>query len=84
MHRQDPPAGQLDRQRGCHLASRSAICAATFEVFVENRSDGMLGLKVKDPLNGQSIPFGFERHTGEVQDFIQVEKFVQSIPINAI
>lgn len=54
------------------------------EVVVENKSDGTLGLKVKNPLTGQSIPFSFERHSGEVGDFAQTKSFVQKISVNAI
>jgi len=58
--------------------------ASRLEAIVENKSDGTLGLKVKNPLTGQSIPFSFERHSGEVGDFAQTKSFVQKISINAI
>lgn len=66
------------------IAQRNLGNCNRVEVFVENKRDGTLALKVKNPLNGQNIPFAFERHTGEVNDFLATKKFVQSISINAI
>jgi molecular chaperone DnaK (HSP70) len=66
------------------IARVSLGAANRIEVIVENKSDGTLGLKVKNPLTSQSIPFAFERHSGEVGDFAQTKSFVQKISINAI
>lgn len=77
-------ADDLDLIGAIQINRRNLDSVSHIEVFVENKSDGTLGLKVKNPLNGQPIPFRFERHTGEVHDFEQMKKFVQGISINAI
>lgn len=53
-------------------------------VIVENKSDGTLGLKIRDPVTDQAIPFSFERNSGDVGSFEEAKEFVQRISINAI
>lgn len=53
-------------------------------VIVENRSDGTLGLKIRNPTNDQAIPFSFERNSGDLSSFEEVKAFVQRISINAV
>ena len=53
-------------------------------VVVENKSDGTLGLKIRNPLTDQAIPFSFERNSGDVSSFEEAKEFVQRISINAI
>jgi molecular chaperone DnaK (HSP70) len=53
-------------------------------VIVENKSDGTLGLKIRNPADDQAIPFLFERNAGDLSNFEETKAFVQRISINAI
>lgn len=66
------------------ISRQSLGTVQRIEVIVDNKSDGTIGLKVKNPLTGQTIPFSFERQSGEMSDFEQTKSFVQKISINAI
>jgi len=66
------------------IGAEYAVSGRKILVIVENKSDGTLGLKIKNPVNDESIPFSFERNLGDVSSFEEAKEFVQRISINAI
>jgi molecular chaperone DnaK (HSP70) len=51
---------------------------------IDNKSDGTLGIKLKNSQTSQTIPFAFERNSADASVHQKIQTMFASIPINAI